>query len=129
MNCQHCQAQWTPPPTMSVSNCPFCGKPLVDIATLGNHAKPEIILRQVVERFDVAILSEKRLSAILKDLMPHVEQKYKRIFTQAVSDGVGQKLYELQNQPETQRTATIHILKENFRTHNGYDHTADYVFD
>ncbi|MDD2564958.1 MAG: hypothetical protein PHU27_12165 [Salinivirgaceae bacterium] len=56
MNCQHCKAQWTRPQFMSVSNCPFCGKPLVDIATVGNNTKPEIILRQVVERFDITKL-------------------------------------------------------------------------
>lgn len=129
MNCSHCKAQWTPPPNKSVSTCPFCGKPLVDPADVSVDTKPEVILRQVVERFDMAILGERRLSAILKDLMPHVERKYLRIFTQAINDGIGEKLLSLTNETSEVRTATLHTLKDSFRQHNGYDQTSNYVVD
>jgi hypothetical protein len=61
--------------------------------------------------------------------MPHIERKYLRIFTQAINDGVGEKLLSLTNETTEVRTATLHTLKDSFRQHNGYDHTSDYVVD
>jgi len=129
MNCKHCNAQWTAPANVSLSKCPFCEKPLVDPTEVGNDARPDAILQQVVERFDVAILGDKRLAAILSDFMPHVERKYKRIFAQALQDGIGAKLLDLKDEDEAIRTATIHTLKSSFRQNNALDHTADYVVD
>jgi len=129
MNCKHCKAQWTSPADVSISKCPFCAKPLVDPTEVGNDARPDAILKQVVERFDVAILGDRRLSSILSDFMPHVERRYKRIFAQALQDGIGAKLLDLKNEDEAIRTATTHALKSSFRQNNALDHTADYVVD
>jgi len=129
MNCKHCKAQWTAPANDSLSKCPFCAKPLVDPTELGNEARPEAILQKVVERFDVEIIGNKRLAAILSDFMPHIERRYKHIFAQAVQDGIGAKLLDLKDEDEAIRTATIHTLKSGFRQNKGFDHTADYVVD
>ena len=129
MNCKHCKAQWTAPKDKSLSKCPFCNEPLIDPTQVGNNASPDIILLQVVEQFDVDILGDRRLSAILSDFMPHVERRYLNIFRQAVQEGIGARLLELTNEDEAIRTATIHTLKSSFRQNNGFDHTADYVVD
>ena len=129
MNCKHCKAQWTAPQDKSLSKCPFCNKPLIDPTTVGDNASPDIILQQVVEQFDVEILGDRRLSAILSDFMPHVERRYLNIFRQAVQEGIGARLLELTTEDEAIRTATIHTIKSSFRQNNGFDHTADYVVD
>ena len=129
MNCKHCKAEWTPPANVSLTSCPFCQKPLIEVLDIGDNAKPDIVLCQVTERFGIDILADRRLSAILKDLMPYIDRKYHRIFDQAVADGIGKKLIELENEDVSLRTVKIHTIKSYFCSNNGFDHTADYVVD
>ncbi|HPQ35198.1 MAG TPA: fibrobacter succinogenes major paralogous domain-containing protein [Tenuifilaceae bacterium] len=129
MNCKHCKGEFNPPANVSLTSCPFCQKPLIEVSEIGDNQKPDAILHQITERFGVSILGDKRLSAILKDFMPHVEKKYQRIFTQAVADGVGTKLLELESEDEAMRTVKIHTLRDNFKSNNGFNNTADYVVD
>ena len=129
MNCKHCKAEWTPPANVSLTSCPFCQKPLIEVLDIGDNTSLDKVLCQVTERFGIDILADRRLSAILKDLMPHVEKKYLRIFEQAVADGIGKKLIELENEHVSLRTVKIHTIKSYFCSNNGFDQTAEYVVD
>ena len=129
MICKHCKAEWTPPANVSLTSCPFCQKSLIEVFDIEHNTKPDIVLCQVTEIFGIGILADRRLSAILKDFMPHIDRKYHRIFEQAVADGIGKKLIELENEHVSLRTVKIHTIKSYFCSNNGFDQTAEYVVD
>ena len=129
MNCKHCNAEWTPPANVPLTSCPFCQKPLIELSNLGDNTRPDEILLEITQIFGLQILGDKRLSSILKDYMPNIEKKYLRIFSQAVVDGIGVKLLELQNEETAIRTLKIHTLKDTFRNNNGFDQTAVFVIN
>jgi hypothetical protein len=129
MKCKYCKAQWTSPEDPSLSSCPFCGKPLIVSTVSFAEDRPEQILVKIVNRFEISILGDQRLSGIIKDFMPNVDIKYKRIFAQAVKDGIGSRLLDLVHENTASRTAKLYTLKETFRQNNGFDHSADYVIN
>ena len=87
------------------------------------------VLHEIVRKYGTNILNETRLKGILPDLMPYAERKYLKVFKQAVNEGVGLKLLEMANEDKSLRNIKINTLKESFRSNNGLNETADYVFD
>lgn len=129
MNCTNCKAEWTPPRGVSITLCPFCGKPLFDVQNSTENAEPHEILLSIVKQYGRKKLNDTLLKGMLLDLMPHVEKKYQRIFKQALDDKVGSKLLDLENEYDSVRIIRISSLKDSFKNNNGFDHTADYVVD
>jgi len=89
---------------------------------------PEV-LQEIVRKYGPNILSEPRLKGILPDLMLYVERKYMKVLKQAVNEGIGLKLLEMANEDKSLRNIKINTLKDSFRNNNGFNETADYVFD
>lgn len=129
MNCTKCKAEWTPPAGVSVSSCPFCGKPIFELKDNGKNAEPHEILQEIVQRYDRQKLGDTLLKGLLSDLMPHIERKYQRIFKQALDDRIGAKLLDLEDEEDCIRVVKINTLKDSFKNNNGFDKTADYVVD
>jgi hypothetical protein len=129
MNCIHCKAEWTPPIGVSITQCPFCGKPLVEIKDSDKNAEPHEILLKIVHQYDRKKLGDILLKGMLSDLMPRVEKKYQRVFKQALDDKIGAKLLELEDEKDSIRIVKINTLKDSFKNNNGFDKTADYVVD
>ncbi|MBW6533914.1 MAG: hypothetical protein K0B11_02800 [Mariniphaga sp.] len=129
MKCNNCKAEWTPPPGVSIVNCPFCGKPIIGPTKTTKDDEPHEVLLKIVHQFNVKILGETKLKGILSDLMPNVEKKYHRIIRQALDDRIGLKLLELDTEDSSVKNVKIATLKDNFKNHNGFNETADYVFD
>jgi len=129
MNCTNCNAEWTPPKNVSITQCPFCGKPLFEIKGSEKNAEPHEILLKIVHQYDRKKLGDILLKGMLSDLMPHVEKKYQRIFKQALDDRIGAKLLDLDDEKTSIRIVKISTLKNSFRNNNGFDQTADYVVD
>ena len=74
MNCLNCQAEWTHPVGVSISQCPFCGKPLFEIKDSEGNIEPHEILLEIVKKYDRKKLGDTLLKGMLSDLMPHVEK-------------------------------------------------------
>jgi uncharacterized protein (TIGR02145 family) len=129
MNCSKCKAEWTPPAGRTITQCPFCGEALVVTTFTNKESALHEMLRSIVQQFGREILGETRLRGLISDLMPNSEKKYLRILKQAVDDGVGTKLLEMDSDTLAVRTLKIAALKENFRNNNALNHTADYVID
>ncbi len=129
MKCSNCKAEFTPPKGHTITKCPFCGEPMIKISVDGKDTPPHEILLNVTQQFGREILSEAKLRGILADLMPNAEKRHLRILRQAVDDGIGARLLEMQSDTYAVRTLKITTLKENFRNNNAFNHTADYVVD
>jgi hypothetical protein len=129
MNCTNCKAEWTPPTGVSISKCPFCGNPLYELKDSVKNAEPHEILLKIVQQYDKKKLGDTLMKGMLTDLMPHVEKKIKRIFKQALDDRIGSKLLDLEHEENSIRIVKTSTLKDSFKNNNGFDHTADYVFD
>jgi len=129
MNCTNCKAEWTPPIGVSITQCPFCGKPLFEINDSEKNTEPHEILLKIVQQYDRNKLGDSLLKGMLSDLMSHVEKKYQRIFRQALDDKIGLKLLDIENEDIAIRVIKIKNIKDSFKRNNGFDQTADYVVD
>ena len=75
MKCNNCKAEWTPPKGVSISNCPFCGKPIFEVKDSDKNSEPHEILQKIVQQYDRKKSGDTLLKGMLSDLMPHVEKK------------------------------------------------------
>ena len=129
MICTNCKAEWTPPRDVSITNCPFCGKPRFEVQNSGKNAELHEVLYKIIQQYDRKKLGDTVLRGILSDLMPNLEKKHQRIFKQALDDRIGAKLLYLEDESDSVRIVKINTLKDSFRNNNGFDQTADYVVD
>jgi len=129
VNCSKCKAAWTPPVGRTITNCPFCGEALAATMFTSKESALHEMLRSIVQQFGREILGETRLRGLISDLMPNSEKKYLRILKQAVDDGVGTKLLEMESDTFAVRTMKISSLKETFKNNNGFSNSADYVVE
>jgi uncharacterized protein (TIGR02145 family) len=86
-------------------------------------------LHGIVQQFGREILGQARLIGLLADFKPDTERKYLTILRQAVNDGVGSKLLELEKNKNSGSMLQINVLKENLKNNHGFSNTADYVVD
>lgn len=118
----------------------YQGKPSVFIAmshisanypdnNISNTISLYEILQQIVHQYNKSILAENRLKGLIADLMPNIEKKYLKILKQAVDDGIGAKLLDLEGKDLAVRIASIATIKANFKNNNAFTDTADYIID
>jgi uncharacterized protein (TIGR02145 family) len=129
VNCTKCKAEWTPPAGRTITNCPYCGEVIFAATLSGKDVALHEMLHSIVEQFGREILGETRLRGWISDLMPYAEKKHLRILKQAVNDGIGAKLLEMDSDTFAVRTLKISSLKETFKNNNGFTNTADYVVE
>jgi uncharacterized protein (TIGR02145 family) len=129
MNCSNCKAEWTPPAGRTITNCPFCGESIFPATFAGKDSVLHEMLHSIVQQFGREILGQARLIGLLADFKPDTERKYLTILRQAMNDGVGSKLLELEKNQNSGSMLQINVLKENLKNNHGFSSTADYVVD
>ncbi|MBN2864151.1 MAG: hypothetical protein JXN62_13370 [Bacteroidales bacterium] len=129
MKCTKCQAEWTPPRDRTVTVCPFCGEPLLDLKKIDKNTELHEILAMIVKQQGTSIIGERVLKGMLGDYLPNLEKKFKNILGKALDDRIGQQLLELGKEEDSERNLKVVNLRESFKAKNGFDSTADYVID
>ncbi|MBN1181159.1 MAG: hypothetical protein JXB49_02655 [Bacteroidales bacterium] len=129
MKCTKCQAEWTPPRDHTVTVCPFCSEPFLDLKNIDKNTELYEILAMIVKQQGTSIIGERVLKGMLSDYLPNLEKKYHNVLSKTFDDRIGQQLLDLANEEESVRKIKTSNLKESFKTNNGFDSSADYVID
>ena len=113
MKCIHCESEWNVNPGLSksITNCPFCGKPL--LPEKKKFDTVEDVLVEINRRFGVNILTdETKLVAYFSDLAPQLS-KQRRILGYFVECGGPKKLVAVMSSSQNEQTICIkQIVKE-----------------
>ena len=111
MKCNHCQAEWTLPPSMSavLKTCPFCGADLLPKA----EEKPDSmqgVLKVIIRRSGVDALKDgRRTLAMFSDLAPDL-RKEKTMFSYLLQCDGHAVLLEALTKARSQQIATRAVL-------------------
>lgn len=92
------------------------------------HALHETLLF-VVEKYGKEKLKNNIIIGLITDLLPNIEKKYINILKQAVHDQIVLKLLEIDNYESANKNILIQKLKVSFKDNNGFNDSADYLFD
>lgn len=113
MKCNNCKSEWIVDPGLSVSmtNCPFCGKSL--LSEKKKLSTVEDVLVEINKRFGVNILIDKtKLIAYFSDLAPQLS-KQRRLLRYFVECDGPQKLVNVMGSSEDKQSICIkQIVKE-----------------
>lgn len=113
MKCNYCGSEWTVNPglSMSITNCPFCGKSLTPEKK--KLETVEDVLVEINKLFGVSVLTdERKLVAYFSDLAPQLS-KQRRILGYFVECGGPRKLASVMQASENEQTTCIkQIVKE-----------------
>ena len=111
MKCQSCKAEFAPPAGSSLSNCPFCGKPLVKPAPQKNKTFAETLGLIAVEQGE-NVLQDERLMRLFTDYMPAGKGEL-HFLRSAFECGVPQKLAAACGKPgEEQQIVMARCVKQ-----------------
>jgi len=93
MKCPSCQGEWTPPPNVSLSKCPFCQSDIIQtLNEQSGELTPEVILRNLLQVYGIELLQkEQRLSAMISDLFAH-DKRTKKMLLLSVKEKVPQQM-------------------------------------
>ncbi len=96
MKCTICQAEWTPPPNISLSKCPFCQ---ADILSMVNEKaeiqSADVILNNMLQIYGRELLqNQQRLTAMISDLFGH-DKRTKNILLLSIKENIPQKISRL----------------------------------
>lgn len=113
MKCIHCGSEWNVSPGLSVSitNCPFCGKSLLPEKKQLNTV--EDVLVEINRLFGVSVLAdETKLVAYFSDLAPQLSRQ-RRILSYFVECGGPKKIVAVLNSSDDERSVCIkQIVRE-----------------
>lgn len=113
MKCNHCGSEWNVSPGLSVSitNCPFCGKSLLPEKKQLNTV--EDVLVEINRLFGVSVLAdETKLVAYFSDLAPQLSRQ-RRILGYFVECGGPRKIVSALNASEDEQSVCIkQIVRE-----------------
>ena len=127
MECK-CKTSWTPPKGSNIIKCPLCE--YFNPTSVKKEIELHGLLLDIVNQYKKNILGEIRLYALISDLMPNLEEKYKSILKQSICDKVGFKLLQLEQESEAARLIKIENIKFRFKTGHVYEEKeADYIVD
>ena len=108
MKCEKCGKEWSPSKNISVSltNCPFCGVPLLNIEKAGGYTDMGAFLAYLVALYGMGLYKNgQRLNNLIADLY-HGDERMKRVYQRAImDDALAQRIYELSFKPLSEREA------------------------
>lgn len=114
MKCIKCQKNWIPIVDISLNTCPSC-------------TEPHEALKALIEGKGEAIIGTHSLYGYLKDLLPTIESKYHKIFKTVIDENIDVKLLSIVKNKGND--LEINNLITTFKSNNGFDESADYIFN
>ena len=124
MKCEKCGGEWIPPKGLSLSltNCPFCGTPLLCAETAGSFSDMSDFLYYIVSLYGYEIYKDcRRLNNLISDLY-HGDERMKRAYHRAMlDDNLSFQVYELSLKPINERMAFYDKLTSHFTQVNFYN--------
>ncbi len=98
MKCTNCQAEWTPPPNISLSKCPYCQSNILPMLNQqADVLSPDMILKNMLQVYGrELLLNPQRLSAMISDLFTH-DSGSKRLLLLSVRENIPMKLSVLEH--------------------------------
>lgn len=113
MKCEKCGGEWIPPKNISVSltNCPFCGAPILNVETASSYTEMGDLLKYLVLRYGIEIYKNpQKLNNLIADLYQG-DERLKRIYRHAIlDDSLAQRIYELSVKLLNEREVLYHQI-------------------
>ena len=109
--------------------CPYCNTPVIYHHKNKKGVEIHAVLSEVVRQFGKWMLCSEMLLGMIMDIIPDLDNKYKRIFKQATADSIGSLLLKLETDPPAIQKIKLKKLRYNFKNDNAFDETVDYIFD
>jgi alpha-tubulin suppressor-like RCC1 family protein len=106
MKCSKCSGEWTPPPGISLTTCPFCGDVILSHQ---NELRPNVI-KALVSEFGESIIIKSNLASLLADKMQNYSPQLLKQLRLVIDEEIPQKLYELKTVSENERNSSIKAI-------------------
>ena len=123
MKCEKCGGEWTPPKNISVSltNCPFCGAPILNVETASSYTEMDDLLKYLVSLYGAELYKNRqKLSNLIADFY-RGDERLKRAYRRAIlEDTLAQRVYELSLKPLNEREAFCNQIVSQFAEANFY---------
>ena len=123
MKCEKCGGEWTPPKNISVSltNCPFCGAPILNVETASSYTEMDDLLKYLVSLYGAELYKNRqKLSNLIADFY-RGDERLKRAYRRAIlEDTLAQRVYELSLKPLNEREAFCNQIISQFVEANFY---------
>ena len=123
MKCEKCGGEWIPPKNISVSltNCPFCGAPVLDADTAKGYTDMGEFLQYLVSLYGIDLYNNQRkLNNLIADLYQG-DERMKRVYRRAIlDDSLSKRIYDLSKKPLDEREAYYNQIINQFSEANFY---------
>ena len=123
MKCEKCGGEWIPPKNMSASltNCPFCGTPVLDADTAKGYTDMGEFLQYLVSLYGIDLYNNQRkLSNLIADLYQG-DERMKCVCCRAIiDDSLSKRIYDLSKKPLDEREAYYNQIINQFSETNFY---------
>ena len=127
MKCEKCGGEWIPPKSISISltNCPFCGAPVLNADTAKGYTDMGEFLQYLVSLYGIDLYNNQRkLSNLIADLYQG-DERMKRVYRRAIlDDSLSKRIYDLSKKPLDEREAYYNQIINQFSEVNFY--TVDF---
>ena len=123
MKCEKCGGEWIPPKNISVSltNCPFCGTPVLNAETAKGYTDMGEFLQYLVSLYGINLYNNQRkLNNLIADLYQG-DERMKRVYRRAImDDSLSKRIYDLSKKPLDEREAYYNQIINQFSESNFY---------
>ena len=123
MKCEKCGGEWIPPKNISVSltNCPFCGAPILDADTAKGYTDMGKFLQYLVSLYGIDLYNnQKKLNNLIADLYQG-DERMKRVYRRAIlDDSLSKRIYDLSKKSLNEREAYYNQIINQFSETNFY---------
>ena len=123
MKCEKCGGEWIPPKSISISltNCPFCGAPVLDTDTAKGYTDMGEFLQYLVSLYGIDLYNNQRkLNNLIADLYQG-DERMKRVYRRAIlDDSLSKRIYDLSKKPLDEREAYYNQIINQFSEANFY---------
>ena len=123
MKCEKCGGEWIPPKNISISltNCPFCGAPVLNADTAKGYTDMGEFLQYLVSLYGINLYNNQRkLNNLIADLYQG-DERMKRVYRRAImDDSLSKRIYDLSQKPLDEREAYYNQIINQFSEVNFY---------
>lgn len=123
MKCEKCGGEWMPPKNISISltNCPFCGAPVLNADTAKGYTDMGEFLQYLVSLYGIDLYNNQRkLNNLIADLYQG-DERMKRVYRRAIlDDSLSKRIFDLSKKPLDEREAYYNQIINQFSEANFY---------